>query len=431
MSETISLDVGGLDERQAEAVRACVDPTRRVVAITGKAGTGKTTIIRHVHDLLTRAGYTVKVGAPTGKAAKRVKEATGIQCTTFHRLLEFTNPGERDEKSGAYIWSSHPKRHRGNPLDADVVIGDEYAMVNQELHGDITSALKPGGRLLVFGDANQLPPIEPSVIQAKQPSKFTELLAKFQGITLETIHRTGAGSGIADNGSRILHGFAPLRRDDFTIDMTPVPVDRLMAHLRTTTVNYNSLDNQIITPTNVSWVGQYKLNATIQSMLRPHETEWFELARHRWDETKPVRVCIGDKVVINQNLYSVHCNDNTQGVFNGETGIIAGISKWAEIELDLGDRIAVLPPEQIVRIGSSVKTVFPHREIGLAYALTTHKCQGSEYRSVVYMMNKSQFRQLNRYNFYTGVTRARQHVHLITDMQSMARACSNTTTFFG
>lgn len=439
MSEVLSVDIRSRfvergmepDDKQIEAVRACVDPSRRVVACTGKAGTGKSSIIRIVHDILTGAGYTVAVGTPTGKAAKRVKEATGIACSTFHRLLEFTNPGERDEKTGNYIWGSYPKRHRGNPLDADIVIGDEYAMLSQNLHGDVTSAIKPGGRLLVFGDANQLPPIEPSAIQAKQPSKFTELLAKFQGITLETIHRTGAGSGIADNGSRILRGFAPLRRDDFTIDMTPVPVDRLLSYVRTSGIDFNSLDNQIITPTNISWTGQYKLNAAIQSLLRPHETEWFELARHRWDENKPVRVCIGDKVVINQNLYNIHCNDGTDGVFNGEVGIIRSISQWAELEIDLGDRIAVLPPEQIIRIGNSVRTIYPHRELGLAFCLTTHKCQGSEYKSVVYVQNKSQWAQLNRFNLYTGVTRAREHVHLITDMQSMARACSNTQTYFG
>lgn len=421
----------GLDEKQRDAVRAGIDKTRRVVGVTGKAGTGKTTIIRHLYDLLVGAGYTVGVGAPTGKAAKRIKEATGIpHCMTFHRMLEFTSPGEPDPKTGKPVWFSYPQKHRGNPLSFDVVMGDEYAMVNQELHGDITGAIKPGGRLLVFGDANQLPPIEESAALAKQPSKFTEILQKFNGITLDTIHRTGSGSGIADNGGRVLRGFAPVKRDDFAITYTSSPVDVLLAHVKKGEIDYAVQENQIITPSNISWVGSYKLNASIQSMLRPN-AEWFELARHPWDQKRPVRVTVGDKVVVTKNLYNIQGNDGSLGVFNGETGIIKAISRWAEIEIDFGDRIAVLPPEQVVRIGDAVKTIYPHRELALAYALTTHKCQGSEYEAAVYVMNKSQFRMLNRANLYTGITRARHHVTLISDVQSVARACSNTDTFYG
>lgn len=426
MTDDIMETVDGkpLDDKQRVAVMACTDRARRVVGVTGPAGTGKTTIIRTVSNALTEAGYSVALAAPTGKAAKRIKEATGIPAQTFHRLLEFTSPGDPDPKTGKPVWVSWPRRNRGSPLLHDVIIGDEYAMVNKELHGDVVGAIKPGGRLLTFGDANQLQPIESDAINARTPSKFLEILAKFDGITLDTIHRTGTGSSIADNARRVLRGMAPVRHDDFTLDYTNQPVQSVLAYLKGKEDEFRDTDAQVITPTNISWVGQYKLNVAIQSQLQPHRTGWMELARHEWDAKQPVRVHVGDKVVITKNLYAINCNDGTMGVFNGETGLIRSINEWAEIEIDLGDRVCMLPPQMVIEIGGQVRTIYPHRELALAYALTTHKCQGSEYAHVVYVQNKSQLQLLCRPNLYTGITRARQRVHVISDMPSMARACS-------
>ena len=428
MSNSIDTDLAelNLDPKQQEAVKACVTPARRVVAITGPAGTGKTTIIRHVVRMLNEAGYTTALGAPTGKAAKRIKEATGYPAQTFHRLLEFSNPGERDER-GNYRWDSYPKRNRDNPVDADVIIGDEYAMVNTVNHGDITGAIRRGGRLLVFGDANQLPPIEEKNVKTTKP-KFKELLDRFDGITLDTIHRTGNGSGIASNGKRILGGFAPVPTDDFTRTITTQPLDALLRVVQLGEVDYKSIDNQIITPTKITWVGSHKLNSAIQSALMPYSSGWLDLGRHQWEAKLPVRVRVGDKVVINQNLYALPTSDGTDGVFNGETGIITAISDLAEIEINLGDRVVVIPPQMTITLGNKTVTKYPHRDIGLAYALTTHKCQGSEYQNVVYLMNRSQFRMLNRFNLYTGLSRARKHATLITDMDSLSRSISNTET---
>lgn len=420
------------DPKQDEAIAACCDTKRRVVGVTGPAGTGKTTIIRRAYDALTNAGYTCKIGTPTGKSAKRVQEATGLPAMTFHRLLEFTSPGEPDPKTGKPRWVSVPQRDRNKPLECDVVIGDEYAMVNQETHGDIVAAIRPGARLLTFGDVNQLAPIESDPALAKQPSKFTEILTKFNGIVLDRIYRTGEGSGIAENGRRVLRGMAPVRQDDFTITYTPTPVDAIMKLVREDREVFRSPDNQIITPTNITWVGQYKLNIAVQSLMQPSGKGWFALDRHEWDAKKPVNVCVGDKVVITKNLYSINTNDGSMGVFNGETGIVRRIDfKTGDIEIDFGDRIAVFPPVMKVQIGERFQTIYPHREIALAYVLTTHKCQGSEYGHVVYVMNRSQSMQLNRHNLYTGITRARKHVTLITDMFSMTRACTNTTTGYG
>ena len=422
--DALQIDGNPLDEKQRLALVACTNRARRVVGVTGPAGTGKTSIIRAVTYVLTEAGFTVSLAAPTGKAAKRIKEATGIPAQTFHRLLEYTSPGEPDPKTGKPVWVSYPQRNRGRHLQCDVVIGDEYAMVNKELHGDIVGAIKPGGRLLTFGDNNQLQPIEKNPVDAKTPSKFTEILQKFDGIVLDTLHRTGAGSSIADNARRVLRGMAPVRATDFSIDYTSQPVDALLKFIRGREDMFKHVDNQIITPTNISWCGQYKLNVAIQSQLQPHARGWYELARHEWDAKRPVRVRVGDKVVVNKNLYSINCNDGTMGVFNGETGIIQAIDTGGLIEVDLGDRVCILPPQMVIEIGGQVRTIYPHREIGLAYALTTHKCQGSEYGEVVYVMNKSQSMMLCKPNLYTGITRARQQVHVISDLASMTRSCT-------
>lgn len=426
--DDLQIDGHPLDDKQRTALVACTDRSRRVVGVTGPAGTGKTSLIRAVTHVLTEAGYTVGLGAPTGKAAKRIKEATGIPAQTFHRMLEFTSPGEPDPKTGKPVWVSYPQRNRAKPLQYDVVIGDEYAMVHKELHGDIVGAIKPGGRLLTFGDNNQLQPIEKNPVDAKSPSKFTEILQKFDGIVLDTLHRTGSGSVIADNARRILRGMAPVRGAGFTIDYTSQPVDAVLKFIRGREDLFRHVDNQIITPTNVSWCGQYKLNVAIQSQVQPHTKGWYELARHEWDSKRPVRVRVGDKVVVNKNLYSINCNDGTMGVFNGETGLIQAIDTGGLIEIDLGDRVCILPPQMAIEVGGQVRTIYPHRELGLAYALTTHKCQGSEYKEVIYVMNKSQTVMLCKPNLYTGITRARQQVHVITDLASMTRSCTQAAS---
>src|SRR5690606_29136416 len=124
----------------------CIDMSQgnRIVPVTGVAGTGKTTIIRIVYNELREAGYSVVLCAPTGKAAKRIYEATGIPALTIHRLLEYPHPGERDEKTGKALATTDPKRNRGNPLPHDIVIADEYAMVNLEVHSNLVHALKSG-----------------------------------------------------------------------------------------------------------------------------------------------------------------------------------------------------------------------------------------------------------------------------------------------
>jgi exodeoxyribonuclease V alpha subunit len=412
------------DPKQQEAIARCCDVRQRVVAVTGKAGTGKTTIMRHVHEALTANGYTVVLAAPTGKAAKRIQEATGIAALTIHRLLEYTHPGERDEKTGKIIGYAYPKRDKRNPLPFDVVLADEYAMVNQEVHRNLFDALPPGGAIRVFGDVNQLAPIEPSSL-ADKPSPFTDLLARFQGIVLITNHRQNAGSGIAENGERILKGFCPSRRPDFEISISEEPVrlleDYCMEMLMDGETNFASLDNQILTPSNKSWVGTLKLNAALQRVFQPFPDGWHYIPRHSW-VTDKVRMRAGDKVIVTQNIYDLN-------LFNGETGIVTEITEYGEIAIDLGDRMVVVPPVLEVETKEGhIVIIDPRKDIDLAYAITTHKAQGSEYRRVIYVLNRSTWFVQTRANFYTAITRARHHVKLITDTRSFQHAVSTTRT---
>lgn len=414
-----------LDGKQQEAISRCCDVKQRVVPVTGKAGTGKTTIMKSVYDALTEAGYNVALAAPTGKAAKRIQEATGISATTFHRLLEFTHPGERDEKTGKPYGFSYPRRNRENPLEIDVVLGDEYAMVNHENHRNIFDALPPGGSIRVFGDVNQLKPIESISTLSAKPSPFSDLLERFKGIVLDTNHRQNAGSGIAENGERIIKGFCPVRRPDFDIHITDSPVrvleDKCMELLFDHGISFATTDNQIITPSNKSWVGTQKLNAALQRVYQPHEDGWHDIPRHKWIKEK-MRMRVGDKVVVTQNQYDL-------GVFNGETGLVEEITEYGEIAINLGDRTVVIPPvlEVTLRNGATT-TVDPRKDIDLAYALTTHKTQGSEYKRVIYVLNSSTFFVQTRSNFYTAVTRAREHASVITDAKSFQYSVTSTKT---
>lgn len=410
-----------LDPQQELSVQRSTDPKRRVTATTGPAGSGKTTIITTVYERLTDAGHEVVVCAPTGKAAKRVREATGIPARTMHALLEFTSPTDVDEKTGKPYGDTVPRRTRERPIDCTTVIADEYAMVAMQLHRDIVSALPAGGRLVTFGDIEQLTPIETGTFLADNPTAFRSLLDKFDGITLTTVHRQSEGSGILANAQRVLKGLAPKQTSDFVMGVTERPVDAVRRLLLTT--DYTRLDNQIIVPSNKSWIGTLKLNDVVQRDVMPHASEWFALPRHKWDK-HPVRIAVGDKVVINKNHYTLPCSDGTMGVFNGEVGIVMQITDEDDIIIDFEDRIVSIPAAVEIQLPFKKIVIYPQRDIALAYVLTTHKCQGSEYKRVCYLMNKSVTMMLNRRNLYTGITRAREHVDLITDMRGLSLALS-------
>lgn len=445
--KTVAIDDIDLDDDQKQAIARCTDMSPdnpRIVPVTGPAGTGKTTIISVVYTTLVEAGYSVALCAPTGKAAKRIYEATGIPAVTIHRLLEYPHPGERDEKTGKALESTVPKRDKMNPLSQKVVIADEYAMVNTEVHSNLVHALPSGGRLIMFGDANQLRPIETHKLRKGKPSPFEVALQKFNGVWLTHIHRQGAGSGIAANGQSILAGRVPKRFDDFDMKVTasPVRVIEDMARERTD-LDYSTVQHQILSPTKKSWVGTYKLNVMLQGIYNPDARALgIDLPRHKWDNAMPIRVYVGDKVIWTENSYDLrdeferwheerdHVTGQTRRtmlpvppnkmILNGETGIITEITPEGGITLDVGDRIVDIPHVQVVedRKGSLVD-VDPRKRMDLAYCITVHKAQGSEYESVVYVLNKSTFYMQCRPNFYTAITRASKHVTVVTDQRSL------------
>lgn len=434
-TEAASIKAIELDDAQVKAIELCCNPTNRVVCVTGPAGSGKTTIMREAYKLLTGAGHNVALAAPTGKAAKRIYEATNIRARTIHMLLEYTHPGDPDPKTGKPIGVSVPRRWQSNPLSENIVIVDEYAMVNRELHRSLVQALPHGGRLLVFGDINQLPPIEPNKVEAALGQPFKMLMEKFPTVVLDKIHRHGAGSGIVENARRILKAMSPMRKDDFDIVVTDDPIKIVGMLVRKIEerhgVTFRQLDAQVIAPRKGTWCGSDALNGMMQQIYERKENDAIELARPSWDKkSASVSVRVGTKVIQVKNDYVL-------GIYNGETGIVTEINQeLGTIVVDWGDRAIEIPPEleydsyDNVNETRARKFYNPQMNVELAYALTTHKCQGSEYSHVVYVMNKSMFALQIRPNFYTGVTRARNHVTVVTDARSMTNALVRTETKF-
>lgn len=433
------------DPKQIEAINACCDLSKRIVAVTGEAGTGKTKILEVVHSKLKEAGYNVQVCAPTGKSAKRVQEVTGIPALTHHRLLEYTHPGDPDPKTGKPVGVSYPRRGRigssdRGPLECDVVLADEYMMFNTEMHRNMLDALKAGAAIRMVGDANQLPPIEENG-SSKGTAPFVDILNRFNGIRLETIHRQGEGSTIVTNGHRILKGMFPVRSDEFGIHPTdfrdegrpstrPVEVlKKLVMDYNEQGITYATLENQIIAPTNIRWTGTFALNQMLQSMLMPDDRALCALRRPEWIRKKfkidHIDVGVGDKIVWTVNNYDLN-------IFNGETGIVEHVSEYEEITINFGDRTVLVPPQLEYKNIHTGKegTYDPRTSIDLAYALTTHKCQGSEYRRIIYVMDKAVTAILNRHNFYTAVTRAREHVDVVSDNRSLSMAVTKKEAMF-
>lgn len=419
------------DDKQEAAIAACCDVTKRIVAISGEAGTGKTQIIKEVEHRLRNAGYMVACSAPTGKAAMRIQEATGLLAQTNHRLLGYGQPidhEDTDERTGEkkiVRISTGPSWDRKRPLPFDVLLCDEYPMVNREIHDNLIAALKPGARICMFGDMNQLRPIETDKMLKDAPSAFQTALQKFTGVVLETNYRQLAGSGIVSNAKRILLGRTPNKAADFDIIYTDDPVMRLMQYVseqKVAGVDYASLDAQVITCMNKSWIGTKKLNLSLQSMWWNRDIPYLSLPRHKWEgEEGSIRVQIGSKIVYTANTYDL---GNEQSVFNGEVGIVVDINAADEsFDVDFGDRVVTIPPLLIVvRQDGSIIETDPRKNVDLAGVITTHKMQGSEVKHVTYVLNKSTIYGQSRRNFYTAVSRARDKCTVITDQHSMKKS---------
>lgn len=426
------------DAKQLEAIRLCCDKSKRIVAITGEAGTGKTTIIKEVYKRLyserkiLNSDGSVKaiipdciVVAPTGKAAKRIQEVTGIPAITLHRLLEYPMPGEVDEETGKPTTNYGPKRDRYNPIDARIVICDEYAMVNRELHNNLIFALPPGGIVRMFGDCNQLEPIEEGIIVKGQESAYVSILKKFPSVILDQIHRQTEESSIISNAHLINQGIFPKRTPDFRLIFTSQqvqPTDELLKIIENDN-DFYTYKKQVLSPTKTRWVGTEKLNNIVQSKRFQNSTAiGVPIERHPWCKL-PLQLFVGDKVIIGKNNYDL-------GIFNGETGTVKEVYPYGNVIIDFGDRIVTIPTEIVTCYRGKWYTYNPQRDIDLAYVITTHKAQGSEYEDVIYMMDKAIIYNESRKNLYTAITRAKKKVTIITDQRSLMYSLATKTGMY-
>ena len=436
-----------LSPEQKEAVDLCLNPANRIVAITGQAGTGKTTIIKTLAEYYNEKGTPFVLCAPTGKAARRITEATGFKAVTMHRLLEYPKPGERNPETGEVLDTTHPKRGYKIPLDQKVVIADEYAMVNHSLSRNLMDALGSGARLICFGDINQLAPIEKDKIKSEDSTPFEKLLDRVS-YRLDRVFRQSGDSGILFNADRIRRGLMPVSKDDFKVNFILNPVKVLSQYVLDNLENdldFRSVKNQIIVADRKSWIGTRKLNRMLRDALNEYPVDEFDLPRYSWDELNPVRIGVGDKIINTENRYDMRHYDDRYGYFrddgtpavesyidvppskeflNGEIGIVTEIFADGSFHVDVGDRLVEVPAyyNEYNHKNGSVFPIDPRKGIDLAYAVTTHKVQGSEFDNVVYVMNRSVSYMYDRKNFYTAVTRAKSHVQVMTDQNSLQAA---------
>lgn len=391
------------DELQIRAVVEAVNSG--LLIITGGPGTGKTTTINTIIRYFEQEEMEILLAAPTGRAAKRMTEATGYEARTIHRLLELTGvPSDDKDTSGM-----HFERNEENPLDADAIIIDEMSMVDIYLMHALLRAVNPGTRLILVGDTNQLPSVGPGNV-------LRDLIASgaFDVVQLTRIFRQATESDIIVNAHRINDGERiPLgkRSKDFLFIRREQPdaiISAMLTLVREKLPNYvhaDMFDIQIMTPMRKGALGVERLNTILQSFLNPK------------DPSKPEKEVggtiyrVGDKVMQIKNNYQIEWEtrnrygipvDSGAGVFNGDIGIIREINTFAEeltVEFDEGKMVDY-----------SFKQL---EELELAYAITIHKSQGSEYPAVVIPVYSGPRMLMTRNLIYTAVTRARACVCLV------------------
>lgn len=390
-----------LDDMQKQA--ACQAATNGVMIITGGPGTGKTTTINAILNLLESEGLDVLLAAPTGRAAKRMSETSGREAQTIHRLLE-VNAGISNNKGGMYF-----ERNESQPLEADAVIIDEFSMVDIYLLHALLKALVPGTRLIIAGDVNQLPSVGPgNVLKDMIQSGFCNV------VKLKHIFRQAAESEIVTNAHKINAGmhinldnknmdFFHLERDN-PQDVINVIIQLVMKNLPPY-VNATAYDIQVLTPIRKGILGVENLNKVLQSymnMASPYKQE---------KEFHGILFRENDKVMQIKNNYQIKWTKKNRygdvyeegiGVFNGDTGVIKSI-------LDIEESVIVEFEE-----GKLASYDFSEMdELELAYAVTIHKAQGSEYPAVVIPILGGPKMLLNRNLLYTAVTRAKRCVTIV------------------
>lgn len=401
-----------LDDMQKTAV---VEAARNgVLVITGGPGTGKTTTINALIRFFENEGMELRLAAPTGRAAKRMTEATGYEAQTIHRMLELT--GGPEDGVG-----SHFERNEQNPLETDVIIIDEMSMVDIHLMHALLKAIMPGTRLIMVGDVNQLPSVGPGNVLKDIINSHC-----FNVVMLTKIFRQAMESAIIKNAHKINDGedvdlnvkttdFFCLKRYQ-ALDIQGVII-ALVRDILPKNVGAASNEIQVLTPMRKGELGVERLNKLLQEYLNPKD----ESKREREQGDRLFRE--GDKVMQIKNNYQLEWEitdrygipiEKGVGVFNGDMGVVREINFFAEqmtVEFDEGRRI-VYPFNQL-------------EELELAYAITVHKSQGSEYPAVVMPLLTGPKMLFNRNILYTAVTRAKKCVAIVGSEQTVARMIQN------
>jgi exodeoxyribonuclease V alpha subunit len=386
-----------LADMQKTAIREAL--TNGVMVITGGPGTGKTTIIKSIIKLLHKEGYEVALAAPTGRAAKKMTEATGFEAKTIHRLLEIGYMGQDNEQVF--------QKTESNPIDADVVIIDEVSMVDILLMNHLLKAIVCGTRLILVGDVNQLPSVGPGNV-------LKDIIASdlVKTVKLNEIFRQAEESMIIVNAHRINRGEAPylnIKDKDFFLlpENSPGGIVKKVIELCRKRLPYTfdidpMKDIQVLTPTKKGPVGVVNLNIELQKVLNPCQKNKKEKAFRDYIFRE------GDRVMQTKNNYNLIWqkigagSEEGTGVFNGDSGIIHKINNEEE-------KIEVLfEDEKIVEYDFSILD-----EIDLSYAITIHKSQGSEFPAVIMPVFPGPQVLMTRNLLYTAVTRAKNLVVLV------------------
>ena len=406
-----------LDDLQREAVLQSI--TNGIVIITGGPGTGKTTTINTIIAYYAGMGLDIMLAAPTGRAAKRMTEATGYEARTIHRLLEVS--GQVEDDNGMRPSGVHFEKNRDNPLEADAIIIDEMSMVDIHLFYALLKALVPGTHLILVGDSSQLPSVGPGQV-------LRDLIdsGKFPTIYLKKIFRQAEECDIVMNAHRIHNGQKPVldnkSKDFFFLERSDSGViykhmiqlirDRLPAY-----VEASPFDIQVLTPMKKGALGAIQLNLILQEYLNPADKDKKEhtYGDHLFRE--------GDKVMQIRNNYQAAWEiigkynipvDSGTGVFNGDMGVIREINEYSQ--------------DMVVEFDEKRRVRYPFAdldELELAYAITIHKSQGSEYPAVIMPILGGPRMLLNRNLLYTAVTRAKNTVCILGSSETLMTMVEN------